>query len=98
MTQSDRDKKCRFVGEVDLPESERGDPVYPHNHTHRMCQDLEPLLVESRRRFVLFPIQYPDVSRFVPTCFVGFSHGADMEDVQASPGILLERGRDQLDS
>ncbi|KAI9507726.1 beta subunit of ribonucleotide reductase [Russula earlei] len=37
--------ECRFVGEIDLPES------------------LEPLLVASRRRFVLFPIQYPDIWR-----------------------------------
>ncbi|KAJ3709614.1 ferritin-like superfamily, partial [Lentinula raphanica] len=33
----------RFVGEVELPESE------------------EPLLLESRRRFVLFPIQYHEI-------------------------------------
>ncbi|KAK0500766.1 ribonucleotide reductase small subunit [Armillaria luteobubalina] len=33
----------RYVGEVDLPESE------------------EPLLKESKRRFVLFPIQYPKI-------------------------------------
>ncbi len=58
------EEKYHFVGEVDPPESERdGTAVFPfHNHTHRMCQDLDPLLVESRRRFVLFPIQYPDVS------------------------------------
>lgn len=36
--------RLRFVGDVDLPESE------------------EPLLKESRRRFVLFPIQYNEVS------------------------------------
>src|SRR6266852_7046120 len=48
-----------------------------HNHTHPVCQDLEPLLAESRRRFVLFPIQYPDVSQFVHTSFVAFSHSAD---------------------
>lgn len=34
----------RFVGDIDLPESE------------------EPLLKESKRRFVLFPIQYNEVS------------------------------------
>ncbi len=33
----------KYVGDVDLPESE------------------EPLLKESRRRFVLFPIQYHEV-------------------------------------
>jgi ribonucleoside-diphosphate reductase subunit M2 len=36
-------RRLRFVGEVDLPESE------------------EPLLKESKRRFVLFPIQYNEV-------------------------------------
>ncbi|KZS97920.1 ribonucleotide reductase small subunit [Sistotremastrum niveocremeum HHB9708] len=35
--------RLRFVGDVDLPESE------------------EPLLKESRRRFVLFPIQYNEI-------------------------------------
>ena len=69
------EEKCRFVGEVDLPERERDDsvlPPQPHS-SHVSCQDLEPLLVESKRRFVLFPIQYPDVSQFVHTCFVAFS-------------------------
>lgn len=93
------EEKCRFVGEVDLPERERDDsvlPPQPHS-SHVSCQDLEPLLVESKRRFVLFPIQYPDVSQFVHTCFVAFSQcQTDMENVQASPSILLECGRDQL--
>lgn len=38
-----QDMRGRFVGEVDLPESE------------------EPLLKESKRRFVLFPIQYHEI-------------------------------------
>lgn len=37
--------RTRFVGEVDLPESE------------------EPLLKETKSRFVLFPIKYREVSR-----------------------------------
>lgn len=38
--------RTKFVGEVDLPESE------------------EPLLKESKSRFVLFPIKYREVSLF----------------------------------
>jgi ribonucleoside-diphosphate reductase subunit M2 len=38
------DLHSKFVGDVDLPESE------------------EPLLVESTRRFVLFPIRFHEVS------------------------------------
>jgi hypothetical protein len=38
---------------------------------YSLCQGLEPLLMGSTRRFVLFPIQYPDVSRFVYVCLVG---------------------------
>ena len=55
------EEKCSFVGEVDLPESKR-DSCILATTTLTVCQDLEPLLVESTRRFVLFPIQYPDVS------------------------------------
>ena len=87
------ESKRRFTGEVDLPESERRVSYQSHGHTHR-GKDLEPLLAESRRRLVLFPIQYPDVSRRIPTRPVGFSQSVDMEDVQAGPGVLLERRRD----
>lgn len=61
------EETCHFVGEADLPESERDDLTLAQPHTY---------LVESRRRFVLFPIQYPDVGRFISTCSVGFSQGA----------------------
>jgi ribonucleoside-diphosphate reductase subunit M2 len=45
LQEDDHATRClRFVGDVDLPESE------------------EPLLKESKRRFVLFPIQYNEVS------------------------------------
>jgi hypothetical protein len=87
------ESKRRFTGEVDLPESERRVSYQSHDHTH-WGKDLEPLLAESRRRLVLFPIQYPDVSRCIPTRSVGFSQSVDMEDVQAGPGVLLERRRD----
>ena len=56
------EEKCRFVGDVDLPESKRYNFYLSRTTTLTVCQDLEPLLVESTRRFVLFPIQYPDVS------------------------------------
>ena len=55
------EEKCCFVGDVDLPESKRDKCILSHT-TLTVCQDLEPLLVESTRRFVLFPIQYSDVS------------------------------------
>ena len=76
------EKRCRFIGEVDLPESKRDDCILNPRPQLIVCQDLEPLLVESTRRFVLFPIQYPDVSRFV-LCAPWASHKAqiDMADV-----------------
>lgn len=50
----------RFVGDVDLPESE----CYS-SWCVGLClmsvTDQEPLLIESKRRFVLFPIQYHEV-------------------------------------
>ena len=65
------EEKCRFAREVDdLPERERCLHRSPTT-TLTVCQGLEPLLMESTRRFVLFPIQYPDVSPFVYVCFVG---------------------------
>lgn len=52
----------RFVGEVDLPES-----TFPISYSNARAiltigTGEEPLLKESRRRFVLFPIQYDEVS------------------------------------
>jgi len=55
----------KYVGEVDLPESTlcfQSRRVCPNSHLGE-----EPLLKESRRRFVLFPIQYHEVSQ----CVVG---------------------------
>ena len=49
----------RFVGAVDLPEC-----VYSYNVEFSLefiPPAEEPLLKESQRRFVLFPIQYPEV-------------------------------------
>jgi ribonucleoside-diphosphate reductase subunit M2 len=71
------EEKCRFVGEVDLPERERDDHIVTHTTTLIVCQDQEPLLMESTRRFVLFPIQYPDVSRLFTYASWDFSQSAD---------------------
>jgi hypothetical protein len=70
------EEMCRFAKEVDLPERERRLYRSPTT-TLTVCRGLEPLLKESTRRFVLFPIQYPDVSRFVYVCFMGFSQSVD---------------------
>jgi|SRR6267154_4665148 len=56
------DIRKRFVGDVDLPESMSANCV---NHSFLMFYaGQEPLLVESKRRFVLFPIQYHEVIFF----------------------------------
>ena len=64
----------RFVGEVDLPEGEqwlfhlrRDCACHVSRFVTGACHsfrfpDQEPLLIESKRRFVLFPIQYHEVS------------------------------------
>lgn len=68
-------------------------------------EEEEPLLVESNRRFVLFPIRYHEVCRgcnlhFLPsTCSHprsddSFSSLADLANVQESRGVLLDSGRD----
>ena len=55
------DLRKRFVGDVDLPESASFASCVIHwLLTVRIGQ--EPLLMESKRRFVLFPIQYHEVS------------------------------------
>lgn len=57
----------RFVGDVELPE---GTPkstrlnVFPD--LAHVLSDQEPLLMETKRRFVLFPIQYPEVLHIMP--------------------------------
>ncbi|KAJ3567786.1 hypothetical protein NP233_g6136 [Leucocoprinus birnbaumii] len=51
----------KFVGEVDLPESE------------------EPLLKESRRRFVLFPIQYPEIWQMYKKAEASFWTAEEMD-------------------
>ncbi|KAF9452435.1 beta subunit of ribonucleotide reductase [Macrolepiota fuliginosa MF-IS2] len=51
----------RFVGEVDLPESE------------------EPMLKESRRRFVLFPIQYPEIWQMYKKAEASFWTAEEMD-------------------
>ncbi|KXN83733.1 Ribonucleoside-diphosphate reductase small chain [Leucoagaricus sp. SymC.cos] len=55
------DFRKKFVGEVDLPESE------------------EPLLKESRRRFVLFPIQYPEIWQMYKKAEASFWTAEEMD-------------------
>ena len=63
-TEDTQDLLERFVGEVDLPEGALPSFHPPwHNPLYsRICpSDQEPLLTETKRRFVLFPIQYNEV-------------------------------------
>ncbi|PBL00321.1 hypothetical protein ARMGADRAFT_1006538 [Armillaria gallica] len=55
------DLRQRYVGEVDLPESE------------------EPLLKESKRRFVLFPIQYPEIWQMYKKAEASFWTAEEMD-------------------
>jgi ribonucleoside-diphosphate reductase subunit M2 len=50
----------KFVGEVDLPES-TSVVWFCIMHAPNRFAGEEPLLKESKRRFVLFPIQYREV-------------------------------------
>lgn len=85
----------RFVGEVDLPE--RAFITLLSLSGNECSQvvfiDLEPLLIESTQRFVLFPIKYNEV-RLPPPHYLPPSHNAlvDMADVQASTSLLLDSG------
>ena len=54
----------------------------------------EPLLKESKRRFVLFPIQYHEV-QLQGQLFVSIlSMHVDLADVQEGRGLVLDRGGD----
>ncbi|KAF5341518.1 hypothetical protein D9758_012588 [Tetrapyrgos nigripes] len=53
--------RTKFVGEVDLPESE------------------EPLLQETKRRFVLFPIQYPEIWQMYKKAEASFWTAEEMD-------------------
>lgn len=53
--------RTKFVGEVDLPESE------------------EPLLKESKRRFVLFPIQFHEIWQFYKKAEASFWTAEEMD-------------------
>ncbi|KAF5391179.1 hypothetical protein D9757_003128 [Collybiopsis confluens] len=55
------DLKQRFVGDIELPESE------------------EPLLQESRRRFVLFPIQYHEIWQMYKKAEASFWTAEEMD-------------------
>lgn len=51
----------RFVGEVDLPDRTRHSCKQLCREITGFSTDMEPLLTKSKRRFVLYPIQYPEV-------------------------------------
>ncbi|KAH9966138.1 ribonucleotide reductase small subunit [Russula dissimulans] len=55
------DPRKRFVGDVDLPESQ------------------EPLLIESKRRFVLFPIQYHEIWQMYKKAEASFWTAEEMD-------------------
>jgi len=56
----DAQHRNQFVGEVDLPECAQH-ILPPYLASESPILGEEPLLKESNRRFVLFPIQYPEV-------------------------------------
>ena len=98
----------KWVGEVDLPESAFFTSLHILAVLHTSSRvDMEPLLQENKRRFVLFPIQYPDVSvkphvkcsSTRPLSRPSLSETdlpsrSDLEDVQEGRGVLLDRGGD----
>ena len=55
------DFRRKFVGEIDLPESSSLLVSTATSTLTYLLPGEEPLLKESRRRFVLFPIQYHEV-------------------------------------
>ncbi|KAI0303213.1 ribonucleotide reductase small subunit [Russula brevipes] len=59
--QQELDLRKRFVGDVDLPESQ------------------EPLLMESKRRFVLFPIQYHEIWQMYKKAEASFWTAEEMD-------------------
>lgn len=63
--------------------------------TRIVTSDQEPLLRESPQRFVLFPIQYPEVSHsprhaYFSALTISIS---DMVFLQEGPGLFLDRRR-----
>lgn len=50
----------------------------------------EPLLKESRRRFVLFPIQYPEVRVYRVVFILTLILNLDLANVQEGRGVLLD--------
>lgn len=55
-----------FVGEVDVTEGSRRHLSSRRVSDRTPCLAQEPLLIETKRRFVLFPIQYPEVHTTSP--------------------------------
>ena|SRR6267154_791746 len=93
------EEKCRFVGEVDLPESEQGDSILPPQ-PHSSCVKIWNHCW-SNQDDDLCSFQFNtqmSVNSFIHALWPSHTVQTDMENVQASPGILLECGRDQLGS
>jgi hypothetical protein len=88
----------KFVGDVDLPESLS--TIYALRWYHinlSLFSGEEPLLKESRRRFVLFPIQYHEVrvvSYALSLSLLLTIMYTDLADVQEGRSLFLDRGRD----
>ena len=84
----------RFIGEVELPERTFAAPMPGDKAAHGHV-DMEPLLMETNRRFVLFPIQYNEAS--TPYSYMSklfFTRLADLGHVQESASIILDSRRD----
>ncbi|KAI0049637.1 hypothetical protein FA95DRAFT_1556730, partial [Auriscalpium vulgare] len=80
--------KPRFVGDVHLPERAR--LCLPNHACAQSPLDLEPLLAESKRRFVLFPIQYTDVWRMYKQAQASFWTA---EEIDLSHDLVDWNGR-----
>ena len=72
--------RTRFIGAVDLPECK---PFYFHATWYQLLffalTAEEPLLKESKRRFVLFPIQYPDIWQMYKKAEASFWTAEEMD-------------------
>lgn len=70
-----------------------GPELAQQGYTH--LTSTEPILAPSAERFVLFPIQYPEVCALeMLNSLCVLNRRTDMEHVQTSPGVFLDGGRD----
>src|SRR6266567_5438017 len=72
-----KEEKCRFVGEVDLPESERDDSVLPPQpHSSRVSR-FGTTTGRVKTPICALSNSIPRCQPIDHTCFVAFSHSAD---------------------